>query len=51
MEDYKMSRYEQLQENLKDKPRISISADIVLTMKKGIVSEHCLPSPDTWKKI
>jgi len=41
----------QTQENLKDRPRISISADIILTMKKGIVSEHCLPSPDTWKKI
>ena len=39
------------QENTKDTPRISISADILLTMKEGIKSEHCLPSPDTWKKI
>ena len=39
------------QENTKDTPRISVSADILLTMKEGIKSEHCLPSPDTWKKI
>lgn len=39
------------EENQKDRPRISISADIILTMKSGVVSEHCLPSPDTWKKI
>lgn len=39
------------EENQKERPRISISADIILTMKPGVVSEHCLPSPDTWKKI
>ena len=39
------------QENTKDTPRISISADVLLTMKEGTKSEHCLPSPETWKKI
>ena len=37
--------------NQKDEPRISISADVLLTMKKGIKSEHCLPCPETWSKI
>ena len=37
--------------NNKEKPRISISGDILLTMKKGIKSEHNIPSPDTWKKL
>lgn len=37
--------------NEKDEPRISISGDVLLTMKKGIVSEHNIPSPTTWKKI
>ncbi len=39
------------EENKTDKPRISISADVLLTMKAGVKSEHCLPSPDTWSKI
>jgi uncharacterized protein (TIGR02466 family) len=39
------------QENTKERPRISISADVLLTMKPGIKSEHCLPSPETWSKI
>tara|TARA_R110002020_G_scaffold131696_3_gene294360 strand:- start:781 stop:1458 length:678 start_codon:yes stop_codon:yes gene_type:complete len=39
------------QQNTKDSPRISISADLLLTIKEGIKSEHCLPSPNTWKKI
>tara|TARA_R110001592_G_scaffold1059_4_gene6309 strand:+ start:212 stop:886 length:675 start_codon:yes stop_codon:yes gene_type:complete len=37
--------------NNKEKPRISISGDILLTMKKGIKSEHNIPSPTTWKKL
>lgn len=39
------------EENTKERPRISISADVLLTMKEGIKSEHCLPSPQTWSKI
>jgi uncharacterized protein (TIGR02466 family) len=39
------------EENQKERPRISISADVLLTMKSGIKSEHCLPSPETWSKI
>ena len=38
------------QNNKKD-PRISISGDIMLTMKKGIKSEHNIPSPSTWNKL
>lgn len=38
-------------QNNKEDPRISISGDIMLTMKKGIKSEHNIPSPSTWKKI
>jgi uncharacterized protein (TIGR02466 family) len=34
-----------------DKPRISISGDIMITMKDGIKSEHNIPSPSTWKKL
>ena len=37
--------------NTKEKPRISISGDIMLTMKAGIKSEHCIPDPSTWKKL
>ena len=37
--------------NKKDTPRISISGDVLLTMKKGIKSEHNMPSPTTWKKL
>ena len=39
------------EENTQERPRISISADVLLTMKEGIKSEHCLPSPETWSKI
>jgi len=39
------------EENTQERPRISISADVLLTMKPGVKSEHCLPSPDTWRKI
>ena len=37
--------------NLKEEPRISISGDIMLTMKAGVKSEHNIPSPSTWKKL
>jgi len=37
--------------NTKDKPRISISGDIMLTMKEGVKSEHNIPSPATWMKL
>ena len=37
--------------NTKEDPRISISADILLTMKKGVSTEHCLPHPDSWRVI
>ena len=37
--------------NTKDEPRISISGDVILTMKEGIKSEHNIPSPSTWKKL
>ena len=39
------------QENTTNEPRISISADVLSTMKTGVKSEHCLPSPETWSKI
>ena len=37
--------------NTKDTSRISISGDIMLTMKPNIKSEHNIPSPSTWKKL
>ena len=37
--------------NKKEEPRISISGDILLTMRKGFKSEHNMPSPTTWKKL
>jgi uncharacterized protein (TIGR02466 family) len=37
--------------NPKEEPRISISGDIMLTMKEGVKSEHNIPSPATWKKL
>ena len=37
--------------NEKESPRISISGDVLLTMRKGIKSEHNMPSPTTWKKL
>ena len=39
----------QTETNLKADPRISISGDIILTMKKGVSTEHCLPHPDMWR--
>jgi uncharacterized protein (TIGR02466 family) len=37
--------------NTKEKPRISISGDIMITMKEGIKSEHSMPSPNSWFKL
>ena len=37
--------------NTKDIPRLSVSGDIMITMKEGIKSEHNIPSPATWKKL
>jgi hypothetical protein len=37
--------------NEKEEPRISISGDVMITMKEGIKSEHNIPSPATWKKL
>ncbi len=37
--------------NTTDQSRISISGDVLITMKPGIKSEHCFPSPNTWLKI
>jgi hypothetical protein len=34
--------------NTKNTPRLSISGDIMLTMKGGVKSEHGIPSPSTW---
>ena len=43
--------FHQTQINHKDTPRISISADVLLTIKEGVKAEHGLPNPNTWKKI
>jgi len=43
--------FHETQLNTTDKPRISISGDIMLTMKPNIKSEHNIPSPVTWKKL
>jgi len=43
--------FHETQQNTTDKPRISISGDIMLTMKPNIKSEHNIPSPATWKKL
>jgi uncharacterized protein (TIGR02466 family) len=43
--------FHETQLNTTDKPRISISGDIMLTMKPGIKSEHNIPSPSTWRMI
>ena len=37
--------------NTKEEARISISGDIMITMKEGVKSEHNIPSPSTWKKL
>ena len=38
-------------DNTKDKTRISISSDILLTMKEGVSAEHCIPHPKGWRSI
>jgi uncharacterized protein (TIGR02466 family) len=43
--------FHETQLNTTDKPRISISGDILLTMKPGVKSEHNIPSPSTWRTI
>jgi uncharacterized protein (TIGR02466 family) len=43
--------FHETQLNTTDKPRISISGDIMLTMKPGIKSEHNIPSPSTWRML
>jgi len=37
--------------NMKDEARISISGDVMITMREGVKSEHNIPSPSTWKKL
>jgi len=37
--------------NTKEDARISISGDIMLTMKANIKSEHNIPSPSTWRMV
>ena len=37
--------------NTKEEPRISISGDILLTMKSGVKTEHCIPHPSGWDTI
>jgi len=41
----------QTEVNTKKVARISLSADVLLTMKKGIKTEHCIPHPDGWLTI
>jgi uncharacterized protein (TIGR02466 family) len=43
--------FHETQLNTTDKPRISISGDIMLTMKPGIKSEHNVASPSTWRML
>jgi uncharacterized protein (TIGR02466 family) len=37
--------------NTQEEARISISGDILLTMKPGIKTEHCIPHPSGWDTI
>ena len=37
--------------NTKEEARISISGDILLTMKAGVKTEHCIPHPSGWDTI
>ncbi len=37
--------------NTKEQARISISGDILLTMKAGVKTEHCIPHPSGWDTI
>jgi uncharacterized protein (TIGR02466 family) len=43
--------FHETQLNTTDKPRISISGDILLTMKPSVKSEHNIPSPSTWRMV
>ncbi len=43
--------FHETSKNTEEKPRISISGDIMITMKEGVKSEHNLPSPNSWLKI
>jgi len=45
------SLYHETLQNKSNDLRVSISGDIILTMKKGVKSENNLPSPSTWKKV
>lgn len=37
--------------NTKNEARISISSDILFTMKKGVSAEHCIPHPYGWLTV
>jgi len=37
--------------NEQDVSRISISADILLTMKDGVANEHCISHPNSWETL
>ena len=37
--------------NMTDIPRISISGDIIITAQPGVVTEHMIPHPTTWRSI
>lgn len=37
--------------NTKHEPRVSISGDIMITMKEGVKSEHNIPSPQSWRRL
>jgi uncharacterized protein (TIGR02466 family) len=37
--------------NTKEEARISISGDVLLTMKPGVKTEHCIPHPSGWDTI
>jgi len=39
------------EDNTKDEARISISGDILFTMKEGVKTEHCIPHPKGWKAL
>lgn len=37
--------------NITNIPRISISSDILLTMREGVSAEHCIPHPSGWRTL
>ena len=37
--------------NKTDVPRISISGDIMITAKPGVVTESLIPHPSTWRAL